>query len=129
MEQKNIKINKVMLLIGIVIIIIAASMMFCQERCFLRVDLELWPAALGIIGIVLISTSAVLGMFKKTPMEQENKKPNRVMFWIGIVIVVITVILLLTGEGEELRIWPIPFGIMGIVFIGISRYRPLKKLF
>jgi len=128
MEQKTMKINKVMLLIGIVIMIIAASMMFCQERCLLRVDLELWPAVLGIIGMVLISTSAVLGMFKKTPMEQENKKPNKLMFWIGIVIVVITVILLLTG-GEELRIWPIPFGIMGIVFIGTSRYRPLKKLF
>jgi len=67
MEQKIIKINKVMLLIGIVIIIVAALMIFCQERCFLRVDLELWPAVLGIIGIVLISTSAVLGMFKKPP--------------------------------------------------------------
>lgn len=66
MEQKTIKINKVMLLIGIVIIIIAASMMFCQERCFLRVDLELWPAFLGIIGMVLISTSAVLGIFKNS---------------------------------------------------------------
>lgn len=61
-------------------------------------------------------------------MEQENKKPNKLIFWIGIVIVVITVTLLLTG-GEEFRIWPIPFGIMGIVFIGTSRYRPLKKLF
>ena len=129
MEQKTIKINKPMFLIGIVIIIIAASMMFCQERCFLRVDLELWPAVLGIIGMVLISTSAVLGIFKKTPMEQENKKPNKLMFWIGIIIVAITVMLLLTGGKEELRIWPIPFGIMGIVFIGTSRYRPLKKLF
>ena len=49
------------------------------------------------------------------------------MFWIGIAIVVITVTLLLTGGGEELRIWPIPFGIMGIVFIGTSRYRPLRR--
>ncbi len=69
MEQKTIKINKPMFLIGIVVIIIAASLMFCQERCFLRVDLETWPAVLGIIGIVLISTSAVLGMFKKTPNQ------------------------------------------------------------
>jgi len=61
-------------------------------------------------------------------MEQETKKPNKPMFWIGIVTVVITVILLLTG-GEELRIWPVPFGTMGVVFIGASRYRPLKKLF
>lgn len=69
MEQKTIKINKPMLLIEIVIIIVAALMMFCQERCFLGVDLELWPAVLGIIGMVLISTSAVLGMFKKTPNQ------------------------------------------------------------
>ena len=129
MEQKTMKINKVMLLIGIVIMIIAASMMFCQERCLLRVDLELWPAVLGIIGMVLISTSAVLGMFKKTPMEQENKKPNKLMFWIGIVIVVTAVIFLLTGREEELKMWPIPFAIMGIVFIGTSQYRPLKKFF
>jgi len=61
-------------------------------------------------------------------MEQETKKPNKVMFWVGIIIVAIAVILLLTGE-EELRIWPIPFAIMGIVFIGTSRYRPLKKIF
>ncbi len=62
-------------------------------------------------------------------MEQENKKPNKVMFWIGIVIVAISVILLLTGGEEGLRIWPVPLGIMGIVFIGTSRYRPLKKFF
>jgi len=70
MEQKTIKINKAMLLVGIVIIIIAALMMFCQERCFLKVDLELWPAVLGIIGIVLTSTSAVLGIFKKLQINK-----------------------------------------------------------
>jgi len=47
------------------------------------------------------------------------------MFWIGIVIVVITVILLLIAK-EKLGMWPIPFGIMGIVFIGASRYRLMK---
>ena len=62
-------------------------------------------------------------------MERETKKPNKAMFWIGIIIVAIAVVLLLTGGEEELRIWPIPFGIMGIVFIGTSRHRPLKKLF
>ena len=62
-------------------------------------------------------------------MEEETKKPNKLMFWIGIATVAITVILLLTGGEEGLMIWPIPFGIMGIVFIGTSRYRPLKKLF
>jgi len=60
-------------------------------------------------------------------MEQETKKPNKAMFWIGIIIVAIAVILLLTGEEEELRMWPIPFAIMGIMFIGTSRYRPLKR--
>ena len=59
--------------------------------------------------------------------EQETKKPNKLMFWIGMAIVAITVMLLLTGEEGKLRIWPIPFGIIGIVFIGTSRYRPLKR--
>jgi len=58
-------------------------------------------------------------------MKQETKKPNKLMFWIGMVIVVIAVILMLTGE-EEFRMWPIPFAIMGIVFIGASRYRLMK---
>jgi len=58
-------------------------------------------------------------------MEQETKKINKPMFWIGIVIVVITVILLLIAK-EKLGMWPIPFGIMGIVFIGASRYRLMK---
>ena len=49
--------NKIMFAAGLIIVLVAASMMFCQERCFLRVDLELWPAALGIIGIGLIAAS------------------------------------------------------------------------
>ena len=51
--------NKIMFVVGLAITIVAASMMFCQERCFLGVDLELWPAVLGIIGIGIIGTSAV----------------------------------------------------------------------
>jgi len=47
------------------------------------------------------------------------------MFWIGIVIVAITVVLILTAK-EELWMWAVPFMIMGIVFIGASGYRPLK---
>ena len=47
------------------------------------------------------------------------------MFWIGIVMVAIAVILLLTAK-EKLGMWLIPFGIMGIVFIGASRYRFMK---
>jgi len=57
MEQETKKLNKAMFWIGIVTIIIAALMMFCQERCFLGVDLESWPAVLGIIGIGFIGAS------------------------------------------------------------------------
>ena len=58
-------------------------------------------------------------------MEPKNKKGNKPMFWIGIVIVAITVVLILTAK-EELWMWAVPFMIMGIVFIGASGYRPLK---
>jgi len=58
-------------------------------------------------------------------MEQATKKPNKPMFWIGIVMIVITVILLLTGK-EELGMSPIIIGIIGVVFIGASQYRPMK---
>lgn len=53
---------------------------------------------------------------------------NKPMFWVGIVTVVIAAILLLT-VGEELGISPIILGIMGIVFIGASRYRPFEQVF
>jgi hypothetical protein len=58
--------------IGILICLIAALMMFCQERCFLGVDLESWPAVLGIVGICIIvggmgiiATSTTIGVKKK----------------------------------------------------------------
>jgi uncharacterized membrane protein YgaE (UPF0421/DUF939 family) len=51
---------------------------------------------------------------------------NKPMFWVGIAIIVITAILLLTVK-EDLGIWPITMGIMGIVFIGASKYRPMKQ--
>ena len=51
--------------IGILIVLIAALMMFCQERCFLGVDLESWPAALGIGGIGIIATSGYNLLEKK----------------------------------------------------------------
>jgi len=57
--------NKIMFAVGLIIVLVAALMMFCQERCFLGVDLELWPAVLGIIGIGLISTSNFVLLMKK----------------------------------------------------------------
>ncbi len=50
---------------GVLMCLLAALMMFCQERCFLRVDLELWPAVLGIIGIGLISTIGLIATSRK----------------------------------------------------------------
>ena len=49
--------NKILFAAGLAIALLAASMMFCQERCFLGVDLESWPAVLGIVGIGVISAS------------------------------------------------------------------------
>ena len=56
-KGKKIKINKTMFAVGLIIVLLAALMVFCQERCFLGVDLEGWPMVLGIIGIGLIATS------------------------------------------------------------------------
>ncbi|MFH1750630.1 MAG: hypothetical protein ABH863_03045 [Candidatus Micrarchaeota archaeon] len=49
--------NKILFGVGLTIALAAALMMYCQERCFLGVDLEFWPAVLGIFGIGLIATS------------------------------------------------------------------------
>ncbi len=51
---------------GLLVVSVAAMMMFCQERCFLGVDLELWPAVLGIVGICLISISNFSLLMKKS---------------------------------------------------------------
>ena len=56
-KGKKIKINKTMFAVGLIVALVAALMEFCQERCFLGVDLEGWPMVLGIIGIGLIATS------------------------------------------------------------------------
>jgi drug/metabolite transporter (DMT)-like permease len=45
--------------VGLALAITAALMMYCQERCFLRVDMESWPAVLGIFGIGIIGSSGL----------------------------------------------------------------------
>jgi hypothetical protein len=45
--------------VGLALAITAALMMYCQERCFLGVDLESWPMVLGIFGLSLIATSSL----------------------------------------------------------------------
>jgi len=52
--------NKIMFAVGLIIALVAGLMEFCQERCFLGVDLESWPGVLGMVGIGLIGTSGVL---------------------------------------------------------------------
>ncbi len=50
---------------------------------------------------------------------------NKIMFFIGIILIVIAAILLLgnfTGEGTS----PIVLAVIGIVFIGASKYRPME---
>jgi len=56
-KGQKIKINKTMFAVGLIIALLAALMEFCQERCFLGVDLEGWPMVLGIFGIGFIATS------------------------------------------------------------------------
>ena len=62
---KRIIMNKIMFAVGLITALVAALMMFCQEQCFLGVDLEFWPAVLGIVGIGLIATSNFLGLKSK----------------------------------------------------------------
>jgi len=64
-KGKKIIINKTMFAVGLTLALVAALMTFCQERCFLRVDLEGWPTVLGIIGIGLISTSGFQPLKRK----------------------------------------------------------------
>jgi len=58
-------------------------------------------------------------------MEQKTKKVNKPMFWVGLAMIVIAAILLLTVE-KDLGMSPMILGIIGIVSIGASKYRPLK---
>ena len=58
-------------------------------------------------------------------LPEQKPKSNKVMFFMGILFVLAAAILLLgnfTGES----IFPTILGIMGIVFIGASRFRLLK---
>ena len=52
--------NKIIFVGGLTLAIIASLMTFCQERCFLGIDLESWPVVLGMLGIGLIATSNIV---------------------------------------------------------------------
>ena len=50
---------------------------------------------------------------------------NKTMFYIGIILIIVSAILMLGNfSGENTS--PIVLGILGIVFIGASKYRPLE---
>jgi len=83
---------------------------------------------ISIIALVII-TVAVIYIVKSRMRhtEQETKKENKLMFWIGIAIVAITVIFfLITKEEFENKMWAVPIWIMGTGLIAGSRYRFLK---
>jgi len=84
-----------------------------------------------IISIVVLAiiTLAVIyvGRNRMRNIEQETKKPNKPMFWIGIAIVAIAVIFFLTAKEEfENKMWAVPIWMMGIGLIAGSRYRLIK---
>ena len=80
---------------------------------------------ISIVLLALIVGAVIyLGMSR---MKQENKKPNKAMFWIGMAIVAIAVIFFLTTKEEmENKTWVISIWIMGIGLIAGSEYRILK---
>ena len=84
--------------------------------------------AISIVVLAII-TVVVIYIVKSRMryMGQETKKENKLMFWIGIVIVAIAVIFFLTEKEEfENKMWIVPIWIMGIGLIAGSRYRFLK---
>ncbi len=80
--------------------------------------------------VVLAIITVVVNYMVKSRMRymgQETKKENKLMFWIGIVIVATAVIFFLTAKEEfENKMWAVPIWIMGIGLIAGSRYRFLK---
>ena len=58
-------------------------------------------------------------------MEQKTKNVNKPMFWVGLAMIVIAAILLLTVEKDS-GMSPMILGIIGIVSMGASKYRPMK---
>ena len=52
---------------------------------------------------------------------------NKPMFVVGILLIIATAAMFLFVE-QDLGISPIVLGIIGIVLIGVSNYRPLQNL-
>ena len=84
--------------------------------------------AISIVVLAIITVVVIYIVKSRMKyMGQETKKENKLMFWIGIVIVAISVIFFLTAKEEfENKMWAVPIWIMGIGLIAGSRYRFLK---
>ena len=62
----------------------------------------------------------------QSPVETpETKKVNKPMFWVGIAMIAVAAILFLTVE-KDLGLTPSILGLLGLMSIGASRYRPMK---
>jgi hypothetical protein len=58
-------------------------------------------------------------------MEQQTKKINKPMFWMGIAMIVISAVLFLTVDKDQ-GITPAVLAFLGLISIAASRYRPMK---
>ncbi len=77
------------------------------------------------IAISIVALAIIAVVVRMRYMRQETKKENKLMFWIGIVIVAMAVIFFLTTKEEfENKMWAVPIWIVGIGLIANSRYRP-----
>ena len=84
--------------------------------------------AISIVVLAIITVVVTyLGRNRMRYMEQKTKKENKLMFWIGIVIVAIAVIFFLTVKKEfENKMWAVPIWIMGTGLIARSNFRLFK---
>ena len=58
-------------------------------------------------------------------MAENKSKGNKAMFYAGIVFIIVSVVLLL-GNFMGDSTFPTILGVMGVVFIGASKFRLLK---
>ncbi len=84
--------------------------------------------AISIVVLAIIMVVVIyLAKSRMRHIEQDTKKENKLMFWIGIAVVAIAVIFFLTAKEEfENKIWTVPIWIMGTGLIAGSRYRLIK---
>ena len=106
------KSGKVMFYIGLIIALSTAALMFTN------IISSGYATVIGIVGIGLIATS------NYRPLLQ--KKPNKIMFYIGIVMAITPLLLMLVNLLDQFIFLTI-ISLLGIMLIVVSNYRPLLK--